>query len=334
MKFRKRRSTSLSSNPKKSNRARKDPPDEQVYDCIVVQMHTPSQNSAGSRSPLPTLSSNSINSSNTVSHLNTPTSHNSNQRKLKVPSPPSTLAPESKVRVPNSRSPITRSKNRRKAISPTVRRLKASAEREVHLISLYGEDLIGRRRSRRIAEGPRANYVELPSEYPLSADDNQSEELTNDTTPQPTKSSTAANSTDAIRNSTSKPAGYIQPKRNKRESSYVIPEIQSVDSHGPSTPRARTLRSSTYLSRATKFGASRSISTTSIPKPKRRTIPVPRVPKVHPADKYPSYLGDLLRDRIYDKEVTANKEKLVFDEEGRQRGWNVEDERVPPHDAQ
>lgn len=112
---------SLSSSPIKDKKVCKDrlAIDEQVYDCIVVQM--PSLNVTRNCSPVTTLSLSTVNSS-----------HDNTVRPIRTP------------------------RNRRKAISPTVAKLKAVAEKEVHFVALHGEDLLGRRRSQRVAEGSRA----------------------------------------------------------------------------------------------------------------------------------------------------------------------------------
>ena len=159
-----RKAAFLPSIPEKSKKVPNDPLDE-IYDCIIVRM--PSTHSAANdRSPLATLSSSSINSSNTVKPLNIFKSSHSTQTKLKFSALPVTQTPERKVRAPRSR-------NHRKNISPMVGKLKACAEQEVQLVSLHGEDLIGRRRSQRVAECPRVNYMEIP---PISEEDNQLEE--------------------------------------------------------------------------------------------------------------------------------------------------------------
>jgi len=298
--------------PRKLKKACKYLVDEQVYDCIIVQMLSP--HSRGHRLPLATLPPSSTNSGHIAKLLNTSKSCRSTEVKLK---PATTLISDNKVET-------LKSTNRR-LISPRIGELSASAEKEVYLVTSHGEDLIGRRRSRRIAGGQKVNYIymDISLESPLPKEDSQPEQLTDPTTPRSSRSSTVANCTNSSWSSTSKPTRRIQPKRDTQKPEDVIQEIQSVDSSEPSIPRGRILRSSTYSPTGSNSSPSRTTSPTSTPKRKRRTTPLPKTPEARLPDKYPFYLDQLLRDRVYDKEVTVEKEAQVFEEEIKERGWNV-----------
>ena len=269
--------------------------DENIYDCIVVQM--PTTIPIWSR-PLATLSSRTLNSrqGNTVRPLNTFKPYHSTQTMPNFSAPRPAQIPQGKVRAPKCW-------NRSKVVSPTVVKLKASAEKEVQLVTLHGEDLVGRRRSRRVAEGPRMNYMES-----LEAD-NQPEEETD----------AATSHTSSSQPSTAKLTRHIQSNKNSQEYTSGIQEIQSLNLSKASTPRERPVRSCTFSPTASYFS--------STPTTTRKR----RAPKVRSADKYPPYLEQLLRDRVYDEEVGADNEMQVFKEEVRQRGWQVGGERLPPH---
>ncbi|KAF8440738.1 hypothetical protein BGX38DRAFT_1272877 [Terfezia claveryi] len=273
----------------------------------------PSLNITRNSSPLTTLSSSAINSSHnySVRPISRPKSRRSTQTKLKFSTSRAILTPEGKVGTPKSW-------NRRKAISPTVVNLKAVAEKEVHFVALHGEDLLGRRRSQRVAEGSRVSYMgEFPSVSPSSE---LSEGVTDATTCLSARLSTTTIDTRPRRNSTPNLTRGIQPKNNKQKSTSTIQNIQSVESRNVSTPSTRILRRSTNLSTAINSSSSRGTNT---PKLRMRTRLVPKTPKAHPADNYPPYLAQLLCDRIYDGEATAEKEMQVLREEAKQRGWKV-----------
>ncbi|RPB22366.1 hypothetical protein L211DRAFT_335168 [Terfezia boudieri ATCC MYA-4762] len=301
---------SLSSSPIKDKKVCKDrlAIDEQVYDCIVVQM--PSLNVTRNCSPVTTLSLSTVNSShdNTVRPISTLKSCHSTQTKVKFSTSRAILTPEGKVGTP---------RNRRKAISPTVAKLKAVAEKEVHFVALHGEDLLGRRRSQRVAEGSRVSYMgEIPSVSPIS-------ELSEGVTDATTCLSARLSATIDTRSRQSRTPNLtrgIQTKRKKQKSTSTIQDIQSVEFRKASTPGTRILRCSTNLSTASNFSSSRGTNT---PKLRMRTRLVPKIPKAHPADKYPLYLAQLICDRIYDGVVTADKEMQVLEGEAKHRGWKV-----------
>ena len=302
----------LSSSANKPKKARKGPPsiDENIHDCIVVQMPTPIP--TGSH-PLATLSSSKINSrhGNTVKSLNTPKSLRSTQTKLNFSTPRPTPTPKAKIRAQNPRKPI----------SPTVVKLKASAEKQLHLVTLHGEDLVGRRRSRRVAKGPKTNYyMESPLESPAPEENKQLGELTNAATSLFDRISSSPNSSAT---STPTPSRGIQLNEKEKESAPAIQgtQIRSVSFDEAPTARKRLVRVCTYSSTASPTASP--TTPTTPPKRRRPARPVAKTPPVRLADKYPPYLEQLLRDRVYDSEVAADNQMLVFEEEVKQRGWCV-----------